>query len=312
MRKRTSKDLKTKYKLKYDPTRVGILIIGSVVVLGVVTNGVSVGYAYIKNINKKEEVVDVIEDESATDVSNGQQIEEEKIVGVLKEFEEYSFDAQIIESKLSKYDSSMDGEKVVFLTFDDGTSKTVTPEILNILKEENVKATFFLTGNTIEGGGDDAKELVRRELREGHAIANHSYSHDYQYLYPNRTLNLENFINDFKKNEELLKSILGENFSTKVIRCPGGLMSWKGMDELRAYLSENDMASIDWNALNADAQGKKKSASELVEYAKETSKDKDMVVLLMHDTYGKEETAKALPEIIKYYKSNGYKFKTLV
>ena len=77
------------------------------------------------------------------------------------------------------------------------------------------------------------------------------------------------------------------------------------------YLNENNMASIDWNALNADAEGRKKNAQELADYAIKTSQGKDIVVLLMHDTYGKEETAKALPTIIKYFKDNGYEFKTL-
>ena len=88
-------------------------------------------------------------------------------------------------------------------------------------------------------------------------------------------------------------------------------MSWKGLDELDTYLNENNMASIDWNALNADAEGRKKNAAELADYAIKTSEGKDIVVLLMHDTYGKEETAKALPTIIKYFKDNGYEFKTL-
>ena len=89
-------------------------------------------------------------------------------------------------------------------------------------------------------------------------------------------------------------------------------MSWKGMDELDNYLKENNKVSIDWNALNGDAEGRKKSANELINRAITTSQDKNMVVLLMHDTYGKEETAKALPEIIKYFKDNGYEFRTLV
>lgn len=72
------------------------------------------------------------------------------------------------------------------------------------------------------------------------------------------------------------------------------------------------MASIDWNAINSDAEGKKKTSNELVEYAIKTSEGKEMVVLLMHDTYGKEETVKALPKIIEYYKNNGYEFKVLV
>ena len=148
-------------------------------------------------------------------------------------------------------------------------------------------------------------------INAGHALANHSYAHDSKYLYPNRTLDLEAFKADFKRTDDLLKEIISPYFSTRVIRCPGGHMSWKGMDALDTYLDENNMASIDWNALNADAEGRKKDAQGLVDYAIKSSEGKEMVVLLMHDTYGKEETAKALPQIIKYFKDNGYEFKTL-
>ena len=131
-------------------------------------------------------------------------------------------------------------------------------------------------------------------------------------MYPNRNLDLEAFKADFAKTDKIIKDVLGKYFSTRVLRCPGGHMSWRGMDELDTYLEENNKVSIDWNALNADAEGKRKNAQELADYAIKTAQGKEMVVLLMHDTYGKEETAKALPTIIKYFKDNGYEFKTLV
>lgn len=240
--------------------------------------------------------------------------EEEKkkyVVGVSHEGEKYSYDAKKVSEKLSKYDYTNDGKKIVFLTFDDGTSKTNTPKVLDTLKKEDVKATFFLTGQNIENGGQEAKDLVKREFDEGHAIGNHSYTHDVKKLYPGRTLDMEAFKEDFDKNDKLLQDILGKYFSTRVIRCPGGYMSWKGMEPLDKYLDENNMVSIDWTSLNADAEGKRKNSQELLDYAIKTSKGKEMVVLLMHDTYGKEETAKALPDIIKYFKDNGYEFKTL-
>ncbi|WP_419726456.1 polysaccharide deacetylase family protein [Terrisporobacter petrolearius] len=240
--------------------------------------------------------------------------EEEKkkyVVGVSHEGEKYSYDAKKVSEKLSKYDYTNDGKKIVFLTFDDGTSKTNTPKVLETLKKEDVKATFFLTGQNIENGGQVAKDLVKREFNEGHAIGNHSYTHDVKKLYPGRTLDMEAFKEDFDKNDKLLQDILGKYFSTRVIRCPGGYMSWKGMEPLDKYLDENNMVSIDWSSLNADAEGKRKNAQELLDYAIKTSKGKEMVVLLMHDTYGKEETAKALPDIIKYFKDNGYEFRTL-
>lgn len=234
------------------------------------------------------------------------------IIGVNEEGKKYTYDAKKVQEKLNNHDYTNDGKKVVFLTFDDGTSKTNTPEVLRILKKNNIKATFFLTGSNIENGGETAKDLVRQEFNSGHAIANHSYSHDFKLLYPGRNLDMEAFKADYEKNDKLLKSILGENFTTHVMRCPGGYMSWKNMDPLKDYLNENKIASIDWNALNADAEGPKKNAQQLVDFAIKTAQGKEMVVLLMHDTYGKEETVKALPSIIKYFKDNGYEFRTLV
>ena len=236
---------------------------------------------------------------------------ENSFIGVSEKGKKYSYDALEIGEKLKKGDYSNNGEKIVFLTFDDGTSTTVTPQVLKILDEYGVKATFFLMGKSIEEGGDKAKELVKEEFDSGHAIGNHSYSHNYNVLYPGRTLNLNSFKADYDKNEQLLKSILGNNFSTRVLRCPGGYMSWKGMNQLDEYLKDNNMTCIDWNALSKDAEGKKKNADELAQCAVETSKGYEIVVLLMHDTYGKEETAKSLPKIIEYFKNNGYEFKTL-
>ena len=241
-------------------------------------------------------------------------IEAEKrkyMIGCSNDAKQFSYDAKEIGKRLDSYKYSNDGKKMVFLTFDDGTSTTITPQVLKTLKENDVHATFFVTGSNIEKGGEKAKDLLKQELAEGHAIANHSYSHDYKTLYPNRTLDFNAFKADFDKNDKLLKDILGKYFSTRVIRCPGGHMSWKGMDTLDTYLEKNNMVSIDWNSLNQDAEGPKKVASQLSDIAIKESKDKDIVVLLMHDTYGKEETAKALPQIIKYFKDNGYEFKTL-
>ena len=290
-------------KRKIDVKKLALVVTAFITIMGIITTT----WAYVDNQKKIKAEQLRIEEQKRKE-------EEEKkkyMVGVSHEAKKYSYDAKIVSEKLSKYDYSNNGEKVVFLTFDDGTSTTVTPKILKTLKDENVKATFFLTGQNIERGGEKAKELIKQEFNEGHAIANHSYSHNYKLLYPGRTLDLEAFKADFEKTDKMLTDILGKYFSTRVLRCPGGYMSWKGMDELDAYLDENNKASIDWNALNADAEGGKKSAQQLVDYAIKTSKGKEMVVLLMHDTYGKEETAKALPSIIKYFKDNGYEFKTL-
>ncbi|MCI9062745.1 MULTISPECIES: polysaccharide deacetylase family protein [Romboutsia] len=315
MRRKNNINFSSKRRKKgLDVKKCALLVVVLVVLIAVGFKGVTATTAFIEE--KRQEKIEMQKKAEAERLEEERKRKEEeeakkKMVGVTHEAKQYTYDARKIQEKLANYDYSNNGKKMVFLTFDDGSSTTVTPEILKALKENDVRATFFVTGENIERGGQKAKDLIKESFEYGNAIANHSYTHDYKVLYPGRTLNLDNFLADFNKTDELLKEILGPYFSTRVIRCPGGHMSWKGMDQLDNYLDENNMASIDWNALIADAEGKKKNAQELLDYAINTSQGKDIVVLLMHDTYGKEETAKALPTIIKYFKDNGYEFKTL-
>ena len=212
------------------------------------------------------------------------------------------------------YPVRTDGKKVVYLTFDDGPSTTNTPEILNVLDRYNVKATFFTLGKSIEAN-EEAKNILKDTAKRGHAIANHSYSHDYSYLYPNRTMNVDNIVSDIEKSNSIMREVLGESFSTRVIRFPGGYWSWEGRTAMKEAMDQNGYYNVDWNALNKDAEGKQKNADELLQSTKETVEalgpDADSVVLLMHDTYGKEETVKALPQIIEYLQEKGFEFRTI-
>jgi len=203
-----------------------------------------------------------------------------------------------------------DGKKVAYLTFDDGPSETVTPLILDTLKAENVHATFFVVGKAVDES-DITKGLIKREVDEGNAIGNHTYSHNYNYLYPNKTVSVDNFMADVNKTNQSLKNILGQNFSTRAIRFPGGHMTWKGMDAMDATMKEKDYHQVDWNALSKDAEGAPKKAEQLKQELIKTVAGRQKAVILMHDTYGKEETAKALPEIIKYLREQGYEFRTM-
>lgn len=190
-------------------------------------------------------------------------------------------------------------EKIVYLTFDDGPSRTVTPQILDILKENDVKATFFVLGSMVEKSPD----ILKREVNEGHAIANHSYSHDYNKLYSSTS----NFIQDMKMSENAIRNVLGE-YNSKIIRFPGGSF---GRTEYIKAAKEAGYHSVDWNALNGDAEAAYVTKERLVSRFMETSAGKNTLYVLMHDTYGKETTVQALPEIIKYLKDNGYEFKVL-
>ncbi len=193
-------------------------------------------------------------------------------------------------------------KKEAFLTFDDGPTKGITSEILDILKQKNVKATFFVIGKMASGN----KELLLREKNEGHAIANHSYSHDYKYLYSNPN----NFVEDINRADLELKNILGD-YSSKLIRFPGGSFG-KEREIYRQAIEAAGYHFIDWNSLNGDAEGKGNwPAEKLVQNLKKTSAGKDRLVVLMHDAPAKQSTVQALPQIIEYLKSQGYSFKTL-
>ena len=109
-----------------------------------------------------------------------------------------------------------DDKKVVYLTFDDGPSETVTPSILDTLKAENVHATFLVVGQAVDKS-DVTKNLIKREVEEGNAIGNHTYSHNYKYLYPQRTVSVDNFMADINKTNQSLKNILGKIFQQELL-----------------------------------------------------------------------------------------------
>lgn len=193
-------------------------------------------------------------------------------------------------------------EKVAYLTFDDGPTSNVTPVVLDTLKKYDVKATFFVLGKMVEQHPD----MLKRTYNEGHLIANHSYSHDYKYIYSTP----ENFIKDMKKSEDLINKTLGLNEKIEVIRFPGGSFP-KKLEKYREVAAKNGYYYIDWNCLNEDAQGGKKTEDQLVESVIKTSKGKNELVILMHDSSTKMATANSLGKVIDYLKSEGYRFDTL-
>lgn len=197
---------------------------------------------------------------------------------------------------------AQNGEKTVYLTFDDGPSKNITPQVLDILKSYDIKATFFVVGKTAEAN----PELLRREREEGHSIGNHTYSHDYKQLYSST----ENFMAEVKKTEQIFKTILGTEFSTRIIRFPGGgSESYK--QPMKAALKENGYAFIDWNTVNGDEEIMNPAADWLFNRVKETAGSKEKLVILMHDSGNKQTTLQALPGVIEYFKERGYAFKAL-
>lgn len=196
-------------------------------------------------------------------------------------------------------------EKIAYLTFDDGPTKEVTPKILDVLKEHDVKATFFMLGKMIERNGD----LAKRVHDEGHLLANHSYSHSYADLYATS----ESFMAEIEKTNSLIRSIIGEE-PFKLIRFPGGGYNAGSYaaekQQYKLVLQKNGYYFADWNSLNGDAEGGTRSAEQLVARIRQTSGPKN-IVILMHDAATKKTTAEALPAILSYLKEQGYVFRRL-
>lgn len=188
----------------------------------------------------------------------------------------------------------------IYLTFDDGPRSGTTDVILDILKEEGVKATFFVTNH-----GPD--ELILREHQEGHTVALHTASHDYSVVYASS----DAYFQDLYTVQERVKRITGEE--ANIIRFPGGssnTVSRKYSVGIMSYLTQEVVKRgfryYDWNINSMDAEGKSMMPSELAQ--KVTSKfsfDKANMVL-MHDI--KPTTRDALREIIQFGKQNGYRF----
>lgn len=195
-------------------------------------------------------------------------------------------------------------EKQVYLTFDDGPSKDITPKILDILKQYDVKATFFVLGARVELYPD----TLKREFSEGHYIANHGYSHKYSQIYQSKDMVFQEYIDC----ENAIKGALGrEDYNSYLFRFPGGSSGGHYASvkaEARELFDSYGIAYTNWNCLTGDAENKKTKEACIQEML-DTKKDQNSIILLMHDANDKQQTVDALPEIIEYYKNEGYTFK---
>ena len=197
-------------------------------------------------------------------------------------------------------------EKNIYLTFDDGPSPNITPQILKILKQYNVPATFFVLGSRVELYPD----LVKQEYDEGHFIANHGYSHKYSSIYSS----VQAVIDEYNATDQAIQNALGiPEYRALLFRFPGGSSGGPYHDlkqSAKSTLESMGIASTNWNCLTGDSEGNGKSSKEqLVNRLYETAQGWTSLVVLMHDANDKQTTADALPTIIEHYKNEGYTFK---
>lgn len=285
---------------------LGVLFVGNISIKFGIFN------LFRRNVAEAVNVVDTLEimkDNNPINVLINYEIksiEEEKAKILLEKERKEAAKRAEIERQIAEGQAEIEGErkkngKIAYLTFDDGPSLIVTPRILDILDEYHIKATFFVVGRMAERH----PEMLQRIYEKGHSIGNHSYSHNYGYLYKNST----NFLADINKANDIIKGILGEDFNSNLVRFPGG--SFGKSNKIIQAVVDAGYKYYDWNSLNGDAEGKKFSKDRLIKRFKETSRNKKKLIVLMHDTDAKDTTADSLKDIIDYLINEGYEFDVL-
>lgn len=191
----------------------------------------------------------------------------------------------------------------VYLTFDDGPQWGTTDVILDILKEEGVEATFFVTNK-----GPD--ELIKRMHDEGHTVAIHTATHNYATVYAS----VDSYFNDLNNVNERVKRITGEY--SKIIRFPGGSSNTVSrrysagiMSTLTTEVVNRGYKYYDWNISSGDAAGGSLTADIIKNNVIYSLRSDRFNMVLMHDI--KTCTRDALREIIRYGKDNGYTFEKI-
>lgn len=194
-------------------------------------------------------------------------------------------------------------KKTAYITFDDGPSR-VTNQILDVLKEEEIKATFFIISVNMN---EDKIKYLTRMAEEGHFIGIHTYSHDYKEIYQS----VEAYLTDFYKVYQFLDETMG--IKSTAFRFPWGSINQynkKIRDELISEMERRGFSYYDWNVNAGDSTGSPSAAAIKKNILKDVDKYQNPVIL-MHDSSINGNTAKILPEIIKEIKEKGYTFDTL-
>ena len=193
------------------------------------------------------------------------------------------------------------GEKIVYLTFDDGPSAN-TPKVLDILDRYDAKATFFVTGHEPE-----CRSSIKDAYERGHSIGLHTMTHDYASVYAS----VDAYFSDLEQVGEVVKEQIG--YVPYLVRFPGGASNTVSANYSRGIMSTlveevpaRGYQFYDWNVSSSDASGNNVSADKIV--ASSCVEGYSNIMLLFHDAAAKSTTVEALPRIIEYYQERGYTF----
>ena len=198
--------------------------------------------------------------------------------------------------------NAVTGKKYAYLTFDDGPSDN-TDAILDILKEKQVKATFFVVGKE----GEKAEKRYLRILGEGHTLGMHSYCHKYEEIYQS----VENFSKDIKKLDRYLYKITGKH--PTAFRFPGG-SSNSLVSDIKPYIRwvrQQGYEYYDWNAASDDAVQIQLPASVLNQNILKNIHGQSTVIILMHDLSETVHTTESLSALIDELRKQGYELRRI-
>lgn len=274
-------------------------IVFTIIILAIISIIICLSVIFINKKNNTKMTMANIDNENELNSNVVQTSDQEEVV-LEDEFDTEKF--------MDTIDNIYNGEegKRVFLTFDDGPTREVTPHILDILKEYNIKATFFVLGTYAKKNPD----IIKRAYDEGHYIANHGYSHKYSTIYKSA----DTVLGEYNKTEEIIKEALNDDsYSSHLFRFPGGSHGGpyeKIKKQARKKLKEKRIAYLDWSALTYDAIGVN-SKEKILQNLKSTINGWNNVVVLMHDAADKQITYESLEDIIKYLQNEGYVFKNI-
>lgn len=195
---------------------------------------------------------------------------------------------------------------IIYLTFDDGPSSDITPQVLDILEQKNIEATFFVVHYNEKNA-----ELVKKEVEKGHTVGLHGYSHSYAEVYSSPESCMENF----KKMQDQVYETTGEK--SNIIRFLGGSSNTVSkkycegiMTELTKRVLEEGYRYFDWNVDSEDS-GQAKTKEDVYNYVTTGLKENRKNVVLMHDFSRNQKTVDALSSIIDYGLENGYVFRKI-
>jgi len=188
-----------------------------------------------------------------------------------------------------------DGYRKVYLTFDDGPSPN-TDDILDVLKEYDVRATFFV----VRRDGRNYERMYQRIVDEGHSLGLHSCTHVYRDLYAS----YDSFVSDTNELRNFLYMVTG--VESDIYRFPGGSSNRVSPTDMKIFaraLSDEGIVFFDWNVSSQDATSIKATKDQIVNNVTSKILQYDEVIILFHDLDSKDTTVAALPEIIEYIQS---------